>query len=69
VRCVRSGRDERRELVHALLAARGVERLRAVELVDDRDRVDRLSLCIEGEDRLVDLPVAFAVEIRRAQIG
>ena len=69
VRGVRGRGHQRRELVHALLPAGGVERRGAVELVDDRDRVDRLALRVEREDRLVDLTVALAVEVGRAQVG
>ena len=69
VRGVRGRGHERRELVHALLPAGRVERRGAVELVDDRDRVDRLALRVEREDRLVDVTVALAVEVGRAQVG
>ena len=52
---VRRGRDERRELVDALLPADVASSVAgAVELVDDGDRVDRLALRVEREDRLVD---------------
>ena len=63
VRRVRGRRHEGRELVHALGAARRLERLRPVELVDDGDRIDGLALGVEREDRLVDLAVALAVEV------
>ena len=69
VRRVRRRRHERRELVHALGAADRVERPGAVELVDDGDRVDRLALRVEREDRLVDVAVALAVEVRGADVG
>ena len=65
---VRRGRDERRQLVDALLAAGRVEGRGAVELVDDRDRVDRLALGVEREDRLEDVPVALAVEVGGAEV-
>ena len=40
---------------------------RSLELVDDRDRVDRLALRVERERRAVDLRVALAVEVARVE--
>ena len=62
---VRGGRHERRELVDADLAADRLELAAPLELVDERDRVDRLAAPVERERRPVDLGVALAVEIRR----
>ncbi len=67
--CVRCGRDERRELVDAFGAAGPVERARAVELVDNGDRIDRLALAVQGEDRAEDVPVALAVEVGGREIA
>ncbi len=67
---VRRRRDERGELVDALLPRRcRSSALDPVELVDDRDRVDRLALRVERDDRPVDQPVALAVEVGRRQAG
>src|SRR4029453_18348381 len=46
---VRGCRDERRELVDPLAAAGVIEVPALLELVDERDRVDRLSACVERE--------------------
>jgi len=42
VRRVRRRRDERRQLVDPLATARSLEVAALLELVDERDRVDRL---------------------------
>ena len=60
---VRRGRDERSELDHAPLAASSLELPALVELVDERDRVDRLALRPQRERGEVHLRVALAVEI------
>ena len=62
---VRGRRDERRELVDALLAADLVELAALVELVGDRDRVDRLAVLVEVERREVDLRVRLRDRSRR----
>ena len=60
---VRRGRDERGELDHAPLATSSLELPALVELVDERDRVDRLALRPQRERGEVHLRVALAVEI------
>ena len=60
---VRRGRDERRELVHPLLAADVGQLAQPVELVDERDRVDRLALRVQPERGAVDRRVGLAVEV------
>ena len=60
---VRRGGDERRELGDARLPAGGVELGALLELVDERDRVDRLALRPQRERRAIDLRVALAVEV------
>ena len=62
---VRGRRDERRDLVDALLAADLLELAVLVELVGDRDRVDRLAVLVELERGAVDLGVRLAVEVAR----
>ena len=64
---VRSRRDERRELVDPRPAADVLELAALLELVDERDRVDRLALGPEDERGLEDAPVALAVEILRVE--
>ena len=64
---VRRGRDERCELGDARLSAGGVELRALLELVDERDRVDRLALRPQRERRAVDLRVALAVEVGRVE--
>ena len=63
VRRVRSRRDERRQLVDPLSSTRPVEVAALLELVDERDRVDRLAARVQRERRAVDLCVALAVEV------
>ena len=60
---VRARRDESRQLVDARFAADVLELAPLVELVDERDRVDRLALRVQRERRAVDLGVALAVEL------
>ena len=60
---VRRGGDERRELGDARLPAGGVELGTLLELVDERDRIDRLALRPQRERRAIDLRVALAVEV------
>ena len=67
MRRVRGRRDEGRELVHAHTAADVLELAALLELVDERDRVDRLSLRIERESRAIDLRVALAIEVAGVQ--
>ena len=67
VRRVRRRRDERRQLVDPLATARSLEVAALLELVDERDRVDRLAAGVEGERRAVDLRVALAVEVARVE--
>ena len=62
---VRARRHEEGELVQANATADLVELAALLELVRERDRVDRLVLRVEGERRAVDLPVRIAVEIGR----
>ena len=61
---VRRRGDERRELGHVRLPARGLELAALLELVDERDRVDGLALRPQRERRPVHLRVALAVEVR-----
>ena len=56
-----------RQLVDADAAADGLELASLLELVDDRDRVDRLALRVEPERGAVDLRVALAVEVARVE--
>ena len=67
VRGVRRGRHERGQLVDALRAADVRERAERSSSSTTRDRVDRLALRVEREDRPVDVAVALAVEVRRAR--
>ena len=67
VRRVRGRRDERRQLVDPLAAAGALELAALLELVDERDRVDRLAARVERERRAVDLRVALAVEVARVE--
>ena len=60
---VRRRRHERRDLVDPRLAADLVELALLVELVGDRDRVDRLALLVQLERGAVDLRVRLAVEV------
>jgi hypothetical protein len=60
---VPAGGDKRRELVDADLAADSVELAALLELVDERDRVDRFALGVQSEGGPVDLRVALAVEV------
>ena len=62
---VRRRGDERRDLVDPLLARRPRRARRLVELVGDRDRVDRLALLVEVERRAVDLRVRLRGRSRR----
>src|SRR6185369_5987041 len=55
------------ELVDARAPADLVQLAAPLELVDERDRVDRLTLRVEVERRLVDRAVACAVEVARRQ--
>jgi len=63
VRRVCGRRDERCQLVHPHPPADGFELAALLELVDERDRVDRLALRIEREARAIDLRVALPVEV------
>ena len=65
---VRAGRDEGRELVHAPGAADALEVAALVQLVHERDRVDRLALRVQGQRSPVDLRVALAVEVAPARV-
>src|SRR5919201_1485754 len=60
-------RHERRELVDSNLAADVVQLAALLQLVDERDRVDRLAFGVERERGAVDLRVALAVEVARVQ--
>ena len=62
---VRRRRDERRDLVDPLLAADLLELAALVELVGDRDRVDRLAVLVEVERGAVDLARATRGRSRR----
>ena len=63
VRRIRGRRHERRQLVHPDSPADSLELTAFLELVDERDRVDRLALRVEREARAVDLRVALTVEV------
>ena len=67
VRGVRRRWDERRELVDPLAAAGALEVAALLELVDERDRVDRLAPGVERERCAVDLRVALPVEVARVE--
>ena len=67
VRGVRRRRHERCELVHPHASAHVLELAAFLELVDERDRVDRLTLRIEREPGAIDLGVTCAVEVRRVE--
>ena len=60
---VRCGRDERRELGDPRVAPDLLELAALLELVRERDRVDRLALLPEREHCPVDRPVRAAVEV------
>ena len=61
------GRDERGQLVDALAAAGALQVAALLELVDERDRVDRLAARVQGKGSAVDLGVALAVEVARVE--
>ena len=63
VRRVRRGGHERRQLVDPHLSADVLELASLVELVDERDRVDRLAAGVQGEAGAVDLRMALPVEV------
>ena len=67
VRGVRRGRDERCELVQPHASADVLELATLLELVDERDRVDGLSLRVQRERRAIDLRVTLSVEVRGVQ--
>ena len=67
VRRVRRRRDERRQLVDPLAAAGVLQVAALLELVDERDRVDRLAAGVERERGAVDLRVALPVEVPRVE--
>ena len=67
VRGIGGRRDERRKLVQAHAAADVFELAAFLELVDERDRIDRLALGVKAERSAVDLRVALAIEIRRVE--
>ena len=64
---VRGRRDERSELGNLRLAADRVELSSFVELVRERDRIDRLALGPQRQRGSVHLAVALAVEVRRVE--
>ena len=64
---VRRGRHQGGQLVDALLAADIGEPAQAVELVDERDRVDRLALGVQPERGAIDRRVRLAVEVARIE--
>ncbi len=64
---VRARRDDERELVQPDTAADLLELAALLELVRERDRVDRLVLRVERERRAVDLRVRLAVEVGRVE--
>ena len=64
---VRRRRDERSELGNLRLAADRVELSSFVELVRERDRIDRLALGPQRQRGSVHLAVALAVEVRRVE--
>ena len=64
---VRGRRDERRQLVDPLAAAGALQVAALLELVDERDRIDRLAARVERERRTVDLRVALPVEVARVE--
>ena len=71
-RCARSGRrsttpGRARRARGSRTGRRLLELAAPLELVDERDRVDRLALRVEVERRPVDLRVALAVEVARRE--
>ena len=64
---VRGGGHERSQLGDARLSTRGLELATLVELVDERDRVDRFALRPQGERGAIHLRVALAVEVARIE--
>ena len=60
---VRGRRHDGRELGDLRRAADALELAALVELVRERDRVDRLALAVQRERGLVDRPVRLAVEV------
>ena len=67
VRGVRGRGDERRELVQADAAPDVLELAALLQLVGQRDRVDRLALGVEREGGAVDLRVRLPVEVARVE--
>ena len=47
--------------------AHGIQPLAAGELVPQRDKVDRLALCVQREHRLVDVGVLLPIEVGRVE--
>ena len=64
---VADGRHDRGQLVHVRLAAGPLQLAALLELGADRERVDRLVLVVERQDRAVDRAVRVAVEVVGAQ--
>ena len=64
---VADGRDGPGEQVDRRAAADGVEVARLLEVLDERERVDRLAERVQVEHRLVHAPVALPVEVVRVQ--
>jgi hypothetical protein len=67
VACVGGGGHEPGELVQPDAAADRLELAALLELVRQRDRVDRLVLAVELERGAVDLPVRLTVEVARVE--
>ena len=64
---VRGRGHERGQLVQPNAAADVFELASLLELVDQRDCIDRFALRVERKRRAIDLRVALAVEVRRVQ--
>ena len=62
---VADGRDRARQQLDRGRAADALQVARLLEVLDERQRVDRLALRVQVEHRLVDAPVALAVEVVR----
>ena len=60
-------RDARRQQVDRGAAARGLELAGLLEVLDERERVDRLAAVVEVEHRREDDPVRLAVEVLGVQ--
>ena len=64
---VADGRDRAGQQVDRRAAADALEVARLLEVLDERQRVDRLAERVQVEHRLVDAAVALAIEVVRVE--